>query len=106
MTQCSYEGRSIKLRSSLQADGTWFCEYTILEFRPTRSFIESGYPAGSFMTRGTAEAAALNVARSVIDIRDPVRCDPQVGQSVTTQESPRSLFSASQRAGIVAQSAR
>ena len=72
MTESWYEGRSIKLRSSLQADGTWFCEYTIVEFRPTRSFSESGYPAGSFTTRDKAEAAALEVAQGVIDVRDPV----------------------------------
>jgi hypothetical protein len=67
-----YEGRSIKLRSGLQADGTWCCEYTIVEFRPTCLFSESGYPAGSFPTRDKAEAAALEVAQGVIDVRDPI----------------------------------
>lgn len=72
MTESSYEGRSIKLQSGLQADGTWFCEYTIVEFRPTRSFSESGYPIGSFTTRDKAEAAALEVAEGVIHVRDSV----------------------------------
>lgn len=72
MTEFSYEGRSIRLRSGLQADGTWFCEYTIVEFRSARSFSESGYPAGTFATRDKAEAAALEVAQGVIDVRDPI----------------------------------
>lgn len=72
MTESSYGGRSIKLQSGLQADGTWFCEYTIVEFRPTRSFSESGYSAGTFMARDAAEAAALGVAQGVIDVRDPI----------------------------------
>jgi hypothetical protein len=72
MTESNYEGRSIKLRSGLQTDGTWFCEYTIIEFRPARSFSESGYPVGSFTTRDQAEAAALEVAQGVIKVRDSV----------------------------------
>jgi hypothetical protein len=72
MTESWYEGRSIKLRSSLQADGTWVGEYTVVEFRPTHLFSESGYPAGRFTTRDKAEAAALEVAQGVINVRDPV----------------------------------
>ena len=72
MTESFYEGRSINLQSDQQADGTWFCEYTIVEFRPTGSFSESGYPAGTFTTRDKAEAAALEVAQGVIAVRDPV----------------------------------
>lgn len=72
MTESSYEGRSITLRSGLQVDGTWFCEYIIVEFRPTRSFSESGYPVGRFTTRDEAEAAALKVAQGVINVRDSV----------------------------------
>ena len=72
MTESRYAGRSIKLLSRLEADGTWFCEYTIVEFRPTYSFSESGYPAGSFTTRDQAEAAALDIAQGVIDVRDPI----------------------------------
>lgn len=72
MTESSYEGRSITLRSGLHADGIWFCEYTIVEFRPAGSFSESGYPVGSFTRRDKAEATALEVAQSVINVRDAV----------------------------------
>ncbi|UVT21151.1 MAG: hypothetical protein H8K03_04325 [Nitrospira sp.] len=70
--ESEYHGRSIKLWSAQADDGTWVCEYTIVEFWPTRSFSESGYPVGDYRTRDEAEAAALEVARSVIDSRDPV----------------------------------
>jgi len=56
----------------VEADGTWGCEYTIVKFRPTHSFSESGYCTGSFTTRDAAEAAALEVTQSVINVRDPV----------------------------------
>ena len=42
MTESAYEGRLIQLRSGLQADGTGFREYTIVELRRTRSLSESG----------------------------------------------------------------
>jgi hypothetical protein len=71
-TESRYHGRSIHLWSTRQDEWTWVCEYTIVEFRPTGSFRESGYPVGSFTTRGEAEAAALEVAQGVIDARDPV----------------------------------
>jgi hypothetical protein len=72
MMESSYEGRPIKLQSGLLDDGTWICEYTIVEFRPTHSFTESGYPEGTFTTRDKAEAAALEAAQAVIDVRDLV----------------------------------
>ncbi len=72
MTRSSYKGRVITLMSGLQDDATWVCEYTIVEFRPLSSFRESGFPIGSFITRDEAEAAAADIAHSVIDARDPV----------------------------------
>lgn len=70
-TEYGYHGRLIHLRSVQQNGRTWTCEYIIVECRPTHSFRESGYPAGSFSTREKAEAAALEVAQGVIDVRDP-----------------------------------
>ena len=67
-----YEGRWIKVKTDPQTDGKWVCEYTIVEFRPTGLFSESGYPAGSFTVREEAEAAALAAAQAIVDARDPV----------------------------------
>lgn len=68
----TYKGRVITLMSGQQDDETWVCEYTIVEFRPLRSFSESGFPIGSFTTRDEAEAAAVDIAQGVIDARDPI----------------------------------
>lgn len=70
-TEYGYNGRLIHLRSVQENGRTWMCEYIIVECRPTHSFRESGYPAGSFSTREKAEAAALEVAQGVIEVRDP-----------------------------------
>lgn len=67
-----YNGRSITLWSARQDDGTWVCEYTVIEFGPLYAFSESGYPVGSFTTHDEAEAAALEVAQAVIDSGDPI----------------------------------
>jgi hypothetical protein len=72
MTGSCYKGRSVKLRFRQEADGRWVCAYTIVEFMPTHSFKESGYPVGSFATRDQAETAALAIAQSVINVRDPI----------------------------------
>ncbi|UVT14619.1 MAG: hypothetical protein H8K04_12260 [Nitrospira sp.] len=79
-TESGYNGRSIKLWSAQADDGTWVCEYTIVEFWPTRAFSESGYPVGDYRTRDEAEAAALEIARGVINSRDPVRDPPQLNR--------------------------
>jgi hypothetical protein len=67
MTESAYEGRSIKLRSGQQEDGTWGCEYTIIESGSTGLTHITGYPKGSFSTRDEAEAAALETAQAEID---------------------------------------
>jgi hypothetical protein len=71
-TESWYNGRSVTLLSARQDDGTWVCEYTVLEFRPLYAFSESGYPVGSFTTHDAAEAVALEVAQAVINSRDPI----------------------------------
>ena len=72
MIGSEYEGRWIKVKTDPQTDGRWVCEYTIVEFRPTGLFSESGYPAGSFTVRDEAETAALAAAQGIIDARDTV----------------------------------
>ena len=67
MTESRYSGQSIKLRSGQREDGTWVCEYTIIEHSPTQSPSVTGYAKGSFSTRDEAEAAALEAAQGEID---------------------------------------
>jgi hypothetical protein len=67
MTESGYEGRSVTLRSGQQEDGTWACEYTIIESGSTGLAHSTGYPKASFSTRDEAEAAALQAAQAEID---------------------------------------
>ena len=67
MTASRDEGPSVTLRSEQQADGTWVCEYTIIEFESTGLTHITGYPSGVFLTHDEAEAAALESALAEID---------------------------------------
>jgi len=71
VTESCYNGRAIKLRSGQQEDGTWICEYTILQLGLTRISRATGRAIGSFSTRDEAEAAALEVAQGEIDSHVP-----------------------------------
>ncbi|UVT17627.1 MAG: hypothetical protein H8K04_08885 [Nitrospira sp.] len=71
VTDSSYNGRAIKLRSGQQEDGTWICEYTILQLGLTKISRATGRAIGSFSTRDEAEAAALEVAQGEIDSHVP-----------------------------------
>jgi hypothetical protein len=72
MTESSYEGRSVKLRSGQDKNGRWVCEYTIIEFGPTGLTHTTGSPTGDFSTRDEAEAAAFEAAQAEIDEAGPV----------------------------------
>jgi hypothetical protein len=72
MTESDYGGRSVKLRSGQQEDGTWICEYTIIQSGSTGLTHTTGYPYGSFATRDEAEAAALEAAQAEIDAEGSV----------------------------------
>ena len=67
-----YEGRLIVLISGQQEDGTWVCEYTILEVAHAHSINTKGFPKGTFLTQDGAEGAALEAARTEIDERRPI----------------------------------
>ncbi len=69
MPESGHNGRSITLRSGLQKDGTWVCDYTILEIGSTRSSRVTRSRHVSFSTRGAAEAAAIEAAQAEIDSR-------------------------------------
>ncbi len=72
MTNAGQEGRSIKLRSGQQADGTWVCEYTIIEPGSEPVMNTTGTSRGGFSTREEAEAAAWEAAQAEIDSRGPI----------------------------------
>lgn len=72
MAALSHNGRWVTLRSVLQPDGTWVCDYTILEMRPTRWSSSMQRYQEAFSTREAAEAAALGAAQAEIDARGPL----------------------------------
>ena len=72
ITQAEHKGRSIQLRSVQRHDGTWKCEYKILEIGPTRSQSVKGSDRGGFSTHEEAEAAALDAAQVEIDSCRPI----------------------------------
>lgn len=67
MAESRYPGRSITLRSRQQDDGTWMCEYTIIEHAATPPPSVTGYVIGSFLARDEVETAALEAAQDEID---------------------------------------
>lgn len=72
ITQADYNGRSIQLKSVQRHDGTWECEYKILEIGPTRSRSVRSSHNGSFSTHEEAEAAALDEAQAEINSGGPL----------------------------------
>ncbi|UVT20320.1 MAG: hypothetical protein H8K03_21545 [Nitrospira sp.] len=71
MMERTYYGQSIKLGSSQERDGTWVCEYSIIDLNAPPSESLSGYDTGSFSSSDEAEAPALEAAHSVIDSSGP-----------------------------------
>ena len=72
MTELRHNGRWVTLRSGRQPDGTWVCDYTILESSPTRSNSLTQRHQKTFSTREAAEAAAFEAAQAEIDARGPL----------------------------------
>ncbi len=58
-----YKGHLIALTAGQQKDGQWMCPYLILDSGVT------GYCDGIFATHDEAEAAALQLAKYMIDSR-------------------------------------
>jgi hypothetical protein len=58
-----YKGHLIALTADQQQDGQWMCRYLILDSGVT------GYCDGIFATHDEAEAAALQLAKYMIDSR-------------------------------------
>lgn len=72
MSELSHNGRWVTLRSGRQPDGTWVCDYTILEIGPTRSSSRKQRYPEAFSNREAAEAAAFEAAQAEIDARGPL----------------------------------
>ncbi len=76
-----YKHRRIELTPRRRADETWYCPFRIIEFRPTSWGYYSGCADGRFESREEAEAAALVVAKRMVDSLEP---STQVPQSETS----------------------
>ena len=62
-----YKSRKIKLAPRKRANGTWQCQYTVIEFRPTCWAYHKGCPDGSFTSRQEAATTALEEAKRIVD---------------------------------------
>lgn len=62
-----YKGRHIELTPHQQPDGTWVCQYAIMESGNPQMASSKGSPDGSFPSREAAELAALQKAKALID---------------------------------------
>ena len=60
----SYKQRKIVLTPLQQVDGTWVCYYVIIESGPHPEIIQQNFPS-----RKAAASAALQTAKSLIDLR-------------------------------------
>lgn len=73
-----YKHRKIELTPRRQADGTWRCQYRIIEFRETCWGYRQGYPEGIFVSRDAAASVALEEAKRLIDT---LECPAQAPRS-------------------------
>ncbi|MDK2745125.1 MAG: hypothetical protein H8K03_19730 [Nitrospira sp.] len=71
-----YKHRKIELTPRRQADGTWHCQYRIIEFRETCWGYRQGYPEGIFASRDAAVSIALEEAKRIVDMLECPIQDP------------------------------
>lgn len=64
-----YKERQIVLTSDQREDGAWGCQYSITEEGQTQPKPGPGQSEVSFPSREAAELAALQKAKTVIDLR-------------------------------------
>lgn len=58
-------------------DGTWRCQYTIIEFKKTSWGYRQGYPDGIFASRDDAASVALEEAKRIVDTLERPAQDPR-----------------------------
>ena len=63
-----YKKRHIVLTADEQLDGTWVCRYSIIELGPSPLESGTGQAEGTFPSRESAELAAVQKAKAVIDL--------------------------------------
>ncbi len=65
----NYEGHQIVLTPGQHEEGTWVCEYVIIEPESTASPSTRGYSEGAFHSPNEARVAALVTAKTIINSR-------------------------------------
>ncbi|MGC4097865.1 MAG: hypothetical protein QM706_12180 [Nitrospira sp.] len=63
-----YKERQIVLTPNAQEDGTWVCRYSIIERGESSLKSVKGHVDGTFPSREAAELAAVQQAKSMIDL--------------------------------------
>jgi hypothetical protein len=73
-----YKHRWIELTPRRDSnDGTWRCQYMVIEFRQTSWGYRQGYPDGIFASRDAAISAALEEAKRIVDTLERPAQDPR-----------------------------
>lgn len=65
-----YKGRKIVLRTGVQHDGRWICDYGIIEVTKEPIEKNKGMAHGTYPSREEAQAAGLKRAQCIIDSRE------------------------------------
>lgn len=65
-----YRGHKIVLRTGVQHDGRWICDYGIVELTKGARGKNKGMAHGTYPTREEAQAAGLKKAQYIIDARE------------------------------------
>jgi hypothetical protein len=62
-----YKGHKIVLRTGVQHDGRWICDYGIVEVAQGGRGKNNGMAHGTYPTREEAQAAGFKMAQCIID---------------------------------------
>ncbi|MGC4097875.1 MAG: hypothetical protein QM706_12230 [Nitrospira sp.] len=65
-----YKGRKIVLRTGVQHDGRWICDYGIIDGAKGSLATNKGVAHGTYPTREEAQTAGLKMAQCIIDCRE------------------------------------
>ena len=63
-----YKEHQVVVNSHQQADAAWACQYSIVESGKPKTESITGHTDGSFPSRETAELAAVQKAKALIDL--------------------------------------
>jgi hypothetical protein len=65
-----YKGLKIVLRTGMQHDGRWICDYDIIDGTKGSLGVNKGMAHGAYPTREEAQAVGLKMAQCIIDSRE------------------------------------